>query len=80
MGEHRKKLAHKPPYISPNQLTIVGFETPFEQHLRADNRWVILAKLIPWDDLSPIYLKHVGVSGMGSQAYKPTDSHRNFDY
>jgi len=71
MGEHRKKLAPKPAYISPNQLTIVGFETPFEQHLRTDNRWVILAKLIPWDDLSPIYLRHVGVSGMGPKPINP---------
>jgi transposase, IS5 family len=71
MGEHRKKLAPKPAYISPNQMTLVGFETPFEQHLRADNRWVVLARLIPWDDLSNIYLKHVGVSGMGPKPINP---------
>ena len=67
MGEHRKKLAPKIPYHSPHQLTLVGFETPFEQHLKSDNRWVILAKLIPWDELSNVYLKHVGVSGMGQK-------------
>ena len=71
MGEHRKKLAPKPPYISPNQMTLVGFETPFEQHLRVDNRWVVLSRLVPWDDLSNIYLKHVGVSGMGPKPINP---------
>ena len=71
MGKHRKKLAPKPPYVSPSQLTIDGFETPFEQHLLANNRWVVLSKLIPWDELCNEYLKHVGVSGMGPKPINP---------
>jgi transposase, IS5 family len=71
MGKHRKKLSPKPPYISPSQLSIEGFETPFEQHLLADNRWVVFSKLIPWDELCNEYLKHVGVSGMGPKPINP---------
>ncbi len=46
-----RKCAVTPKYVSPNQLTIVGFETPFEQHLTSTNRWVNLSKLIPWDKI-----------------------------
>jgi len=71
MDEHRIKLVPKPPYFSPNQIPLVGFETPFKQHLRADIRCVVLARLIPWDDLSNIYLKHVGISSMGPKPINP---------
>jgi hypothetical protein len=50
-----KKLAVKPSYISPNQLTLAGFETPFEQQLNKDNRWVKMAQAIPWDKIVPFY-------------------------
>lgn len=46
-----RKCAATPKYVSPNQLTIEGFETPFEQHLTSTNRWVQLSKLIPWDKI-----------------------------
>jgi len=46
-----KKGASTSKYVSPNQLTIGGFETPFEQHLTSENRWVKLDKLIPWDKI-----------------------------
>ncbi len=36
-------------YVSPNQMVLEGFETPFEQKLTKTNRWVKLGKLIPWD-------------------------------
>lgn len=32
-----------------------GFETEFENWLEADNRWVALSKVIPWDALSTAY-------------------------
>lgn len=51
----RKKLARTPSYISPSQLTLVGFETPFERTLNPNNRWVRLAHLIPWDKIIPLY-------------------------
>ena len=44
-----KKRAATPHYISPNQLTLLGFETPFEQKLTTENRWVKMAHDIPWD-------------------------------
>ena len=35
--------------MSPQQLTLDCFRSPFEQNLNPSNRWVVLAKLIPWD-------------------------------
>ena len=50
-----KKGASTHKYVSPNQLTICGFYTPFEQHLTSENRWVKLSKLIPWDKIVVLY-------------------------
>ena len=50
-----KKLAAKASYISPNQLTLAGFETPFVNQLNKDNRWVKMAQAIPWDKIVPYY-------------------------
>ena len=41
--------------MSPNQLILPGFETPFEQKLTWKNRWVKLAHGIPWDSLVKYY-------------------------
>ena len=60
MGTTNRKRASAPKYLSPGQLTLDGFETPFEQHLDPNNRWVVLARLIPWDDICSIYLKQTG--------------------
>lgn len=38
-----------------NQQTIDDFILPFDGALRADNRWVIKARLIPWDDIEGDY-------------------------
>jgi hypothetical protein len=32
-----------------NQFTIDDLMLPFGGHLLADNRWVIKAKMLPWD-------------------------------
>lgn len=50
-----KKLAATPRYISPNQLTLAGFETPFDQKLNRENRWIKMAHAIPWDKIVPYY-------------------------
>ena len=50
-----KKRASTPKYVSPNQLILSGFETPFDQKLTRDNRWVKLAHSIPWDSLLKYY-------------------------
>jgi len=71
MQKPPKKLAPKPQYVSPKQLTIAGFETPFERHLNPENRWVVLAKLIPWDEICNIYLKEVGISHTGRKLLNP---------
>lgn len=46
-----RKRASSPRYVSPNQLLLAGFETPFEQQLNKNNRWVKLTHLIPWDKI-----------------------------
>jgi len=43
-------------YTPASQLTLEGFVTPFENALYPDNRWVKLAKVIPWDNLAKVYL------------------------
>ncbi|OYT13305.1 MAG: hypothetical protein B6I19_05865, partial [Bacteroidetes bacterium 4572_114] len=55
MMKQRKKHAPVPGYVSPNQLDLEGFETPFEQALNPKNRWVTLANIIPWDEICNLY-------------------------
>ena len=52
-----KNPARSPGYVSPNQLTICGFETPFAQALTSENCWVKLNKLLPWDKMVAQYNK-----------------------
>lgn len=54
-----KYLAHMIKYTPANQLTLEGFEHPFDQELSKDNRWVKLASLLPWDDLASVYCKQL---------------------
>jgi len=49
-----RKRAATPKYVSPSQLSLEGFESPFERTLNPQNRWVVLAHLIPWDEISSI--------------------------
>ena len=54
-------------FRSGKQLTIEGFRTPFEMKLQKDNRWVILAGKLPWDEMAKIY--HTSLSReMGAPA------------
>jgi transposase, IS5 family len=71
MNRARKKHAPAPVYVSPNQLSLECFHTPFKQHLNKNNRWVVLADLIPWDEICNLYLKHVGVATTGRPAISP---------
>ena len=43
-------------YISEKQLTIEEFKTPFRANLSAENRWVKLARVVPWDKFASIYM------------------------
>ena len=42
-------------YQSTRQIGIEEFKTPFELKLSAENRWVKLASILPWDELAKIY-------------------------
>ena len=46
-------------YKSQKQLTLEGFETPFEVKLDANNRWVKLSQCIPWDELASGYYQNL---------------------
>jgi hypothetical protein len=55
MAKALKNRASKQQYVSPQQLPLPGFETPFSQRLCPTNRWVVLAGRIPWDRLVNVY-------------------------
>lgn len=46
-------------YTPASQLTLEGFEHPFDQQLDPVNRWVVLAQLVPWDNLAQIYARNL---------------------
>jgi len=71
MTSPRKKRAQVPEYLSPNQLTLAGFENPFDQKLSTTNRWVVLAHLIPWDEICNMYFKFVPKPQTGRPALNP---------
>lgn len=49
-------------YTSNQQLKIENFKTDFELKLSADNRWVKLASMIPWDALASVYYRNFSKS------------------
>ena len=71
MTSTRKKRAHVPQYVSPNQLVLDGFESPFEQKLNPRNRWIVLAHLIPWDEICNLYFKFVPKGQTGRPPVNP---------
>jgi transposase, IS5 family len=44
-------------YKAKAQLDLEGFDTTFSQKLSANNRWVHLAQMIPWDKLADVYYR-----------------------
>lgn len=42
-------------YTPQNQLSLDMFKHPFEQELDKENRWVVLASVVPWDELAAVY-------------------------
>jgi hypothetical protein len=66
MAKAAKSRVSKQAYISPNQLTLVGFESPFSNHLNPTNRWVTLSRKIPWDVLVNVYQKQLNNSQTGA--------------
>ena len=50
------------------QLEFEDFHLPFGGKLRSDNRWVRLAKLIPWRDVEKVYASSLAGTGQGAPA------------
>jgi hypothetical protein len=50
------------------QLEFENFNLPFDGKLRSDNRWVKLAKFIPWEEFEVAYAKNLSGSGLGPPA------------
>ena len=71
MAKAQKNRASKHPYISPSQMTIEGFESPFSQFLDKKNRWVVLAHQIPWDVLVSTYQTQMNNSLTGADGINP---------
>lgn len=71
MKKVTRKHAPTPIYVSPKQLTLECFKTPFERELDPRNRWVVLAGLIPWDEVCALYLKNVAQSSTGRPPLNP---------
>ena len=57
---------YRKPHV--NQLAFEDFVLPFGGKLRSDNRWVILAKQIPWTVVETAYAQQFSKEDMGSPA------------
>jgi len=71
MAKALKTRASKQQYVSTVQPALPGFETPFHKHLNASNRWIVLAKRIPWDELVNVYRKQMNNSKTGADGINP---------
>lgn len=50
------------------QMEFEDFNLPFDGKLRSDNRWVKMAKMIPWSQIEPLYVKALSGKGKGPPA------------
>lgn len=57
-------------YCSANQVSIDDFLIPQGKRLNPENRWVKLAQIIPWDELSAVYSKKMSQK-MGRKGIHP---------
>lgn len=57
-------------YSSHKQISIEEFKLPFKGKLSKENRWVVLAENLPWDEMVSIYVKEMSV-GIGRPAVNP---------
>lgn len=71
MAKTTKRRAPRSEYSSPNQLTLIGFETPFYNQLDPNNRWVVLSNQIPWDELVGLFLKYNPIRKTGRPSLNP---------
>jgi len=52
-------------YTSQQQMVIEEFKTPFQASIDKENRWIKLARILPWDALASIYYRAMS-SDMGA--------------
>jgi hypothetical protein len=71
MAKASKTRASKQGYISPAQPSLPGFESPFSKHLNPSNRWIVLSKKIPWDELVSVYQKQMNNTKTGADGINP---------
>jgi len=71
MARALKTRASKQQYVSTTQAQLPGFETPFHNHLNASNRWVVLAKRMPWDELVNVYQRQMNNNRTGADGINP---------
>jgi transposase, IS5 family len=71
MAKAQKNRASKNSYVSSSQLLISDFILPFDGKLDSDNRWIILAKQIPWDSIVNIYQKQLNNKSKGASSINP---------
>ncbi len=71
MARTLKNRASKKPYMSPRQLRLEGFTTPFSENLDPTNRWVRLAHEIPWDGIVNVYLNQLNNHQTGASNINP---------
>ena len=50
------------------QMEFENFNLPFGGKLNSNNRWVKLAKMIPWDEIEEVYTSRLAGTGMGAPA------------
>jgi hypothetical protein len=50
------------------QIEFEDFVLPFSGKLLSDNRWIKLAKFIPWDEFEPDYRQAASKSSLGPPA------------
>jgi len=51
-------------YKSSRQLSISEFKMPFEAKLDENNRWVVLSKIVPWEEFAPSFVQNQGKNGV----------------
>ena len=50
------------------QMEFENFNLPFGGKLNSNNRWVKLARMIPWDEIEEVYTSRLADTGMGAPA------------
>jgi len=57
-------------YTSCKQIPIEEFILPFSGTLSSENRWVIMANLLPWDEMASVYISNMS-KDLGRAAVNP---------